>query len=84
MEEHTVVCPPDTQLEAEDRDGLLTTVGDSSAASILDIVQTRDGYLWLATTHGVARFDEVRFAVFDAWSTPHLVYQHHRRTARRS
>ena len=28
------------------------------------IVQTRDGYLWLATRDGVARFDGVRFTVF--------------------
>jgi ligand-binding sensor domain-containing protein/signal transduction histidine kinase len=31
---------------------------------------TRDGYLWLATFEGVARFDGVRFTVFDHSNTP--------------
>jgi ligand-binding sensor domain-containing protein len=38
--------------------------------SIVAIVQTRDGYLWLATTDGLARYDGVRFTVFDRASTP--------------
>src|SRR2546426_6901289 len=33
------------------------------------IAQTPDGYLWLATQEGLARFDGVRFAVFDRRST---------------
>ena len=28
-------------------------------------VQTRDGYLWAGTYNGLARFDGVRFTVFD-------------------
>ncbi len=39
--------------------------------SVNAIQQTRDGYLWLATFGGLARFDGVRFTVFDA-STPGL------------
>jgi signal transduction histidine kinase/ligand-binding sensor domain-containing protein len=31
---------------------------------VMDIVQTPDGYLWLTTTAGLARFDGVRFASF--------------------
>ena len=34
------------------------------------IVQTRDGYLWIGTYGGLARFDGVRFAVFDNNNTP--------------
>jgi signal transduction histidine kinase/ligand-binding sensor domain-containing protein len=34
------------------------------------IVQTRDGYLWVGTYGGLARFDGVRFAVFDDNNTP--------------
>jgi signal transduction histidine kinase/ligand-binding sensor domain-containing protein len=33
--------------------------------SVNDILQTRDGYLWLATFGGLVRFDGVRFVVFD-------------------
>ena len=36
------------------------------------IVQTPDGYLWLATFNGLARFDGIRFVVFDAANTPQL------------
>src|ERR1041385_4944745 len=28
-------------------------------------IQTRDGYLWIATSRGLGRFDGVRFVVFD-------------------
>ncbi|HVD75963.1 MAG TPA: two-component regulator propeller domain-containing protein, partial [Vicinamibacteria bacterium] len=33
------------------------------------IAQTADGYLWLATQEGLARFDGVRFTLFDRRST---------------
>src|SRR5438309_718628 len=36
------------------------------------VVQTRDGYLWLGTYNGLARFDGVRFTVFDGNNTPEL------------
>jgi PAS domain S-box-containing protein len=36
---------------------------------ILCIRQTRDGYLWLATQRGLARFDGARFTLFDAANT---------------
>ncbi len=36
------------------------------------ITQTRDGYLWLGTLNGVARFDGVRFVVFGAHNTPEI------------
>ncbi len=33
--------------------------------SVLALAQTPDGYLWIGTEEGVARFDGVRFVVFD-------------------
>jgi signal transduction histidine kinase/ligand-binding sensor domain-containing protein len=36
------------------------------------VVQTRDGYLWVGTYNGLARFDGVRFTVFDDNNTPEL------------
>lgn len=34
--------------------------------AVYDILQSRDGYLWLATTAGLIRFDGVRFQVLEA------------------
>ena len=36
------------------------------------ITQTRDGYLWVGTLNGLARFDGVRFQSFTAGNTPEL------------
>ena len=41
--------------------------------SVYGIVQTRDGYLWLATVDGLARFDGVRFTVFNKSNSPGIV-----------
>jgi signal transduction histidine kinase/ligand-binding sensor domain-containing protein len=40
--------------------------------SVMSVIQTRDGYLWLATFAGLARFDGVRFTVFNSAKTPGL------------
>lgn len=36
------------------------------------VVQGRDGYLWVGTYSGLARFDGVRFTVFDENNTPEM------------
>ena len=36
------------------------------------ILQTRDGYIWVGTQAGLARFDGVRFVVFDRRTAPEL------------
>src|ERR1700722_14600365 len=36
------------------------------------ISQTTDGYLWIATSEGLARFDGIRFTVFDRQNTAQL------------
>lgn len=38
--------------------------------AIRDVVQTRDGYLWLATNDGLVRFDGVRFTTFNRENSP--------------
>jgi len=40
--------------------------------SVTAIAQTRDGYLWLATYGGLARFDGVRFTIYTSANTPGL------------
>lgn len=40
--------------------------------SVQAIIQTRDGYLWLGTWGGLARFDGVRFTIFNRANTPAL------------
>lgn len=40
--------------------------------SVLALAQTPDGYLWCGTRAGLARFDGVRFTVFDSQTTPEL------------
>ncbi|MCR9294656.1 MAG: ATP-binding protein [bacterium] len=42
---------------------------------INDIVQTRDGHIWAATDNGLARYDGLRFQVYDRAKTPQL--SHH-------
>lgn len=37
------------------------------------IVPSRDGYLWVGTAGGIARFDGIRFKVFTSGNTPALV-----------
>lgn len=37
--------------------------------SVQTIVQTRDGYVWLGTQDGLARFDGVHFTVFNKENT---------------
>ena len=40
--------------------------------SVTSIIQTQDGYLWLGTYNGLARFDGIKFAVFNTSNTPEL------------
>jgi len=40
--------------------------------TVMAIAQTADGYLWLGTEEGLARFDGVSFTVFDLSNTPEI------------
>jgi len=42
------------------------------SSSVTAIAQTPDGYLWIGTYNGLARFDGVRFVKFDPDNTPQL------------
>ena len=41
-------------------------------SSVISVIQTKDGYLWLGTLNGLARFDGNRFVTFDENKTPGL------------
>jgi hypothetical protein len=41
--------------------------------TIRNVIQTRDGYLWMTTFDGLVRFDGVRFTVFSQDNTPGIV-----------
>jgi len=41
-------------------------------STVQAITETRDGYLWVGTLEGLARFDGIRFTVYDARTNPEL------------
>lgn len=43
-------------------------------SSIKALAQTPDGYLWVGTLRGLARFDGVKFKVFDHSNTPEMTH----------
>jgi len=42
------------------------------STSLSDLVQTRDGYIWLGTQDGLVRFDGERFTTFHSRNTPEI------------
>jgi ligand-binding sensor domain-containing protein/signal transduction histidine kinase len=42
------------------------------SSGVSAFAETRDGYLWVGTYEGLARFDGVRFTVFDPSNTPEM------------
>jgi ligand-binding sensor domain-containing protein/signal transduction histidine kinase len=56
--------------------GYFTRVWDTEEGlpndAVTAVVQTRDGYLWLATYDGLVRFDGVTFTRFDSNTTPEM------------
>ena len=45
---------------------------DFPSSGVQQVLQTGDGYLWLATFHGLFRFDGVTFKKYDKYTTPEL------------
>ena len=50
-----------------------TTTNGMPQNTVTGVVQTPDGYLWLSTFDGLARFDGVRFTIFDKDNTSGIV-----------
>ena len=51
-----------------------TAEGGLPQNSVKALVQTGDGYLWVGTLNGLARFDGARFKVFDHRNTPEMTH----------
>jgi signal transduction histidine kinase/ligand-binding sensor domain-containing protein len=62
--------------KSADMGGFLMDVWTSDSglpdSSVTAIAQTPDGYIWIGTYNGLARFDGVRFETFDPINTPAL------------
>jgi hypothetical protein len=50
-----------------------TTANGLPQNTVTGVVQTPDGYLWLSTFDGLARFDGVRFSIFNRGNTKGIV-----------
>ncbi len=50
-----------------------TTANGLPQNTVTGVVQTPDGYLWVSTFDGLARFDGVRFTIFDKGNTKGIV-----------
>src|SRR5581483_4997690 len=50
-----------------------TTANGLPQNTVTGVAQTPDGYLWLSTFDGLARFDGVRFTIFDKGNTKDIV-----------
>jgi signal transduction histidine kinase/ligand-binding sensor domain-containing protein len=50
-----------------------TTANGLPQNTVTGVVQTPDGYLWLSTFDGLARFDGMRFTIFDKGNTKGIV-----------
>jgi ligand-binding sensor domain-containing protein/signal transduction histidine kinase len=69
-------CAGCFQLSAQTNLHYTVDIFDSDAGlpqnSVISMTQTRDGYLWVGTLNGLARFDGLRFTTFDESNTPEL------------
>jgi signal transduction histidine kinase/sugar lactone lactonase YvrE len=55
---------------------LWTTDNGLPDSCVKSVIQSQDGYLWLGTRSGLARFDGVRFTVFNGGNTPEMQSPH--------
>ena len=64
--------PPATASAGDFLIGVWTTEKGLPSSSVTAITQTPDGYLWVGTYNGLARFDGARFLTFDPFNAPAL------------
>lgn len=63
-------------IEARTNDFLIkkwTTAEGLPQNTVTSIVQTSDGYIWVGTFGGLARFDGIKFTIFDSTTAPGLL-----------
>ncbi|NOZ13229.1 MAG: diguanylate cyclase [Acidobacteria bacterium] len=51
---------------------MFTTEDGLPQSSVVNLVQTRDGYIWMGTFEGLARYDGKQFTVFNKSTVPEL------------
>src|SRR5437773_3799463 len=68
-----LLCLNASLLAAEYGFDVWTTANGLPQNTVTGVVQTPDGYLWLSTFDGLARFDGVRFTIFDKGNTKGIV-----------
>ena len=66
------VCLMSGEIRAQYHTESWTTSNGLPQNSVLAILQTRDGYIWLTTNDGLLRFDGVKFTIFDSTNSPGL------------
>jgi signal transduction histidine kinase/ligand-binding sensor domain-containing protein len=64
-----LLCQYGTVFAVEYRFDVWTTANGLPQNTVTGVAQTPDGYLWLSTFDGLARFDGVRFTIFDKGNT---------------
>src|SRR5438445_11328520 len=67
----TLALDPTRDLSQFNRQVWLTENG-LPQNTVHSITQAKDGYVWIATEEGLARFDGIRFTIFDKQNTPEL------------
>src|SRR5215510_5323817 len=63
---------PPLTINAQNRIDTWTTDNGLPQNSVTGLTQTPDGYIWFTTNDGLARFDGVRFKVFNKSNTPEI------------
>ena len=70
------LAPGRAAAEAESSPGLIIHAWSNKeglpGSSVISLIQTRDGYLWMGTLYGLVRFDGNRFSSFDDNNAPGL------------